>query len=451
MPEKAEITVNSPSDTFGSAIHSFANSLNALRDFVALVDSLLDEQQRKFFQTHEREILTLGLGLNALLKEPMLSDEEADAIKRHVDPEVKIEVTGENSVTIALDKVSTKEEYATAFKAIARGGTHKSLLYRSALISLISSVEWFLSQILHKHLERHPDASGVKDKLLSLEELKSFNSIDDARKYLVDLRIDEIMWGNFEDWIKYLSEKVKLSLGYIKPVREQLIEIFQRRNIVVHNNGIANSTYLYKVPPDLREGISLGQELRISPEYLSKGIDLLESNFILIAAELWKQLEPENASRGDTLTNISFERLTQEKWHVAEGLSFFIKSDKALPDRTQTMGLLNYWQSLKWQDRFIEVKESVTDADFSAKDELYQLARFALLEENSRFFNLLPQVLRNKKLTHEQLSTWPIFRGIRKLNEYSEFVREHGKEFGFEEKSANPGDTGVVAEKDVAK
>jgi len=141
MPEKAEIIVDSPSDTFGSAIHSFANSLNALRDFVALVDSLLDEQQRKFFQTHEKEILTLGLGLNALLKEPMLSDEEADAIKRHVDPEVKIEVTGENSVTIALDKVSTKNEYATAFKALARGGTHKSLLYRSALISLISSVE----------------------------------------------------------------------------------------------------------------------------------------------------------------------------------------------------------------------------------------------------------------------------------------------------------------------
>ncbi|MFL6310981.1 MAG: hypothetical protein ACJ71W_02650 [Terriglobales bacterium] len=450
MPEKAQIIVDNPPYTFGSAINSFANSLNALRDFVALVDSLLDEQQRKLFQTHEKEILTLGLGLNALLKEPMLSDEEADTIKRHVDPEVKIEVTGENSVMIALDKIGTKEGYETAFKAITRGGTHKSLLYRSALISLISSVEWFLSQILHQHLQQHPDASGIKDKLLSLEELKSFNSIDDARKYLVDLRIDEIMWGSFEDWIKYLTEKVKLSLGYIKPAREQLIEIFQRRNVVVHNNGIANSTYLYKVPPDLREGVSLGEQLPISPEYLSKGIDLLESNFILIAAELWKQLEPENASRGDTLTNISFERLTQEKWHVAEGLSFFIKNDKALPDRNQTIGLLNYWQALKWQDRFAEVKESVTDADFSAKDEIYQLARFALLEDNPKFFNLLPQALRNKKLTDEELSTWPIFRGIRKLTEYSEFIREHGKEFGFEEKSENTGNTGTVAEEDVA-
>ena len=38
-------------------------------------------------------------------------------------------------------------------------------------------------------------------------------------------------------------------------------------------------------------------------------------------------------------------------------------------------GLLNYWQSVKWQGRFESIQKEVEQADFSAKDPLYQLAQ----------------------------------------------------------------------------
>src|SRR5581483_11733704 len=114
------------------------------------------------------------------------------------------------------------------------------LLYRSALISLISSAEWFLSQVIREHLVLHPDAAGTKEKVLSLDDLKTLGSIQDATNYVIDSRIDELMWGGFESWFTYLIEKMKLSAGYVKTKKNEIIEVFQRRNVMVHNNGLAH-------------------------------------------------------------------------------------------------------------------------------------------------------------------------------------------------------------------
>lgn len=251
-------------------------------------------------------------------------------------------------------------------------------------------------------------------------------SIEEATRYLIDSRIDELMWGGFDDWFAYLTEKMKLGLGYVKENRKQIIEVFQRRNVMVHNNGITHSSYVNKVSADLRTDVSLGEPLTVSPDYLSRSIDLIVTNFLLVAADLWKQLDPSDEMRGQVLVEIAFERLRQERWKVAEGLSCFLMKDKKLSERNQLIGALNYWQSIKWQNRFEEVRSQVRDSDFSAKDELYQAARYALLDDDKSFFSLLPAVFDGGKLDLDRLGTWPIFREMRKSQLYQDFLQSRG-------------------------
>ena len=192
---------------------------------------------------------------------------------------------------------------------------------------------------------------------------------------------------------------------------------------MVHNGGLADTVYMQKVPPDLRVGTKVGEVINVAPEYLARAIDLIETNFILIGAELWKKLAPADEQRSTVLIEIAFERLGTENWSVAEGLSFFVHKDKGVSERGRLVGQLNYWQALKWQGRFDDAdKKEMQETDFSAKDELFQLARYALLDETERFFRLLPTVLESKKLNKEQLLTWPIFREMRKANEFAKFV-----------------------------
>ena len=97
-------------------------------------------------------------------------------------------------------------------------------------------------------------------------------------------------------------------------------------------------------------------------------------------------------------------------------------NDKMTPERDQLVGLLNYWQCRKWKGEYDAVSADIGKADFTAKDELFRLARFALLSDTEQFFALLPNVLKAEKLTTEQLRTWPIFREIRVAPEFAPFA-----------------------------
>jgi hypothetical protein len=88
--------------------------------------------------------------------------------------------------------------------------------------------------------------------------------------------------------------------------------------------------------------------------------------------------------------------------------------DAHLPEAMSLNGQLNYWQSIKWQGRYDEVRSEVEKADFSAKHPRYELAYRALREDKDGFFTMLPTIIRQETLTFEDLDKWPIFQEMRK-------------------------------------
>ena len=310
-------------------------------------------------------------------------------------------------------------------------GTHhqQELLYRSSLITLTSTSEWFISQILHEYLERNTGIIYTKEKSFNLKDLEDFGTIEDARRYLIDSKIENLIRNSFEEWIEFFEKTVGLSMGYLKPHQNKLAEVYLRRNLIVHNGGRVNSIYRKKVATEFKDNFSLGDEVQVSPDYLDTSINLFELNFILIAAELWKKLAPKDEVRAKVLIELGFKHLSSERWLIAEGLSYFVMNDKQMPEMYQLSGKLNYWQSLKWQGCYEKVRSEVEKADFSAKEPLFQLARLALLDNNEQFFQLLPEILASKKLGYDDLETWPIFREMRKAPAYGPFHEKYESEF----------------------
>jgi hypothetical protein len=92
---------------------------------------------------------------------------------------------------------------------------------------------------------------------------------------------------------------------------------------MVHNTGVVHSSYVRKVAPELRKDVSLGDALTVAPKYLARAIDLVERNFVLLAAELWKRLAPDDAERAFVMIDIAFERLNAQRWTVSGGAKFF--------------------------------------------------------------------------------------------------------------------------------
>ena len=87
--------------------------------------------------------------------------------------------------------------------------------------------------------------------------------------------------------------------------------------------------------------------------------------------------------------------------------------DKRMTEELRLVANFNYWQSLKWQGKFEEIEAEVAEADFSAKQLKFKLGQAALLDQEERFFELLPQVLESSEITRADLFGWPLFRAIR--------------------------------------
>ena len=102
----------------------------------------------------------------------------------------------------------------------------------------------------------------------------------------------------------------------ISIVKERLIEVFQRRNILVHNKGIVNSIYLSKVSGKYKNEVKKGYPVFLDRQYLESAINDLELNFSLIAFELWKNKKKDDQSRFKLLTNLISSNLDFKRWEI---------------------------------------------------------------------------------------------------------------------------------------
>uniref|UniRef100_B8HNJ5 Uncharacterized protein n=1 Tax=Cyanothece sp. (strain PCC 7425 / ATCC 29141) TaxID=395961 RepID=B8HNJ5_CYAP4 len=407
---------------FAKTIQNFSNNLDTLRDFVNLVRPVLQKVHDEEIKSNPKAFMPLVFALEAIAPEMLVSDAELantiNSLKSEFASKLNLEVKEkENRKTVNIHiEASDGEAFFKGMQSLSKRLNQIGLLYQNALISLVSAAEWFLSQLLHHYFDLYPDAAGVRDRSLTLSDLQAIGSIEDARTYLIELKIEELMRGSFNDWVHFLKNTLKLQIDYLSVEEGRLTEVYQRRNLLIHNGGVVNKIYMNKVPSSVRPGLKLGDSIKISQEYLDEAIDRFERFFLLVALELWKKIAQNDIDRAQIVTEIALRHLGEERWHIAEGLNLFLVNDKKLPERERLIGKINYWQSLKWANQFEKVRQEIENEDFSAKDEVFTLAKAALLDDERRFLELLPKLLEVGKVTETDLYEWPLFRSMRETD-----------------------------------
>lgn len=411
---------------FQKEVVEFSENLESLRDFIELVDAHLDEKNSDLIGQSPTDFAPLMLYMK--LKRPEDFDFDDDKISKLVEEfgsEIDfIDNEDEKSTQIKLDKEGTKK-FTAAMKRFSKTQKRKSSLYQSSLVTIISYVEWFLAQLIHRYYEKNPNAIGLKDKQLSLNDLYEIGSIDDAKKYLIDTKVESVLRGSFKDWVTFLKDQIGLSMGYLKESEEMLIEACQRRNLYVHNGGVVNSIYLKNCSFKKNKSPEKGVSLSCDSEYIENVLSAFEKSFLLISAELWKKVEPKDSARFEVLSEMAHDHICNERYDIGKSISFFLWGDKGQKELDQTVAQINYWQAIKWNGDFDSIKKEVENADFSAKDSIFILAQHTLLDEYEQAFNLIPDVLKTDKLDFQDVLDWPLFKNLRKQERFEDLKIEY--------------------------
>lgn len=425
-------------------ILNFHENLEGLRDFVTLIDPFLDDYNKKLTEKHGAAFKPLEIAKKKYFAEDEIEKKQYDdELKKIFDGEIEI-IPIEKKLNSNLNDIEDDSDEKTespiryrlkgdtkaidiAFDEFAKTKYHKELLYKNSLISLLSTVEWFFSQILHFHYDKFPEAAGIKNKTLTLEDLKSFNSVKDAQDFLIENRIEDILRASIKDWFKVLKDELKLGLGYKDIYENELIEIYQRRNLLVHNGGVINSIYLAKVPENQKGALKIGDVIEIEKKYLENAISKLELIFTLIACELWKKLgiEDLNDEKVEILSDFAYKYLKQGEWEISYCANFFIMGDKSTPIASRTVAQLNVWLCKKELEGYNSIKKEIEQADYSDKSLLFQVALSALKDDKEFFFNNINQLLKTEELSPANLFEFPIFREMRNSVEFDKLREEN--------------------------
>ena len=405
---------------YSKDINGFSANLNSLRDFVDLIDPVLNGRAESLITKHKSVFNAILYGMHMADPEQFPDVTLPEMEKAALQKQVSVETTpatdaappGVNIKIQGTPDVDAKT-LMTVMNEVSKSHERSRLLFNNSLISLVSAAEWFFSRLLHGYFKKHPQVAISKDPVFSYEDLTKFGSMDDARQYLLERRVEEVLRGSFSDWIKYFKATVQLSMSYLEPCMADLVEVCERRNLLVHNNGVVNKIYLAKIGEPLAKSLKLGQPLTVTRTYLDRSISLFERCCILIAAELWKKLAPADEKRGSLLVDTAFQHMKKSRWQVSEGLSYFVMNDKKLPDQHTMVGKMNYWLSIKRQGRWGDVQAHVKEEDMSARDRIFRLAWFSLCEMKDEFFELLPAAIRSEDVDLVGLESFPVFEEMR--------------------------------------
>src|SRR5699024_3896575 len=127
----------------------------------------------------------------------------------------------------------------------------------------------------------------LNNKTIQFTKLAAIDSIEEARSFLVDQYIEELLRQSFKSWIEEIENKGKINLkknNFFKSTNdiELVNETFQRRHLLIHNDGVVNDLYLLNVDSSCLEDVAKGETLIIGTDYIESRISLFRKLGIIL-------------------------------------------------------------------------------------------------------------------------------------------------------------------------
>jgi len=147
-----------------------------------------------------------------------------------------------------------------------------------SLVYLVAKFENFLERMLSLMLSVTP--AVMKDRTISLAELLSIPTIDDARKAVSEKVAKDVMYEGIDKLAAYLSGHWGICLDDYGRW-DLFTERFYRRNIIIHNSGLPNQLYREKTKyhgPD--------KALVVDQQYITDSINIFNE----VAEKLMKSM-----------------------------------------------------------------------------------------------------------------------------------------------------------------
>ena len=311
-----------------------------------------------------------------------------------------------------------------------------SITHRSFIISLISQFDTYIGDLISCIFEFKPDLIDSSDRQLTYTQLRTFDNIDDAKAYIIEKEIESVLRESHSEQFKWFENKLKIKLKEDLPIWKSFIEVTQRRNLFVHNDGKITSQYINVCKQNgvvFDNNLKLGSQLHSDIYYFDQAFNALFEIGLKLNQVLRRKLLPDEIESADTsFLNITFELIANQQYILAKELFDFANkyirkvSNKDLELRMH----LNRAQTYKWLGNEDKCKEIINEHDWTVVNDLFKLASQVLLDDYRNAAITMQSIGNNDKVINKvHYRDWPIFQRFRETEEFkSAYFDIYGEE-----------------------
>ena len=276
-------------------------------------------------------------------------------------------------------------------------------------------------------------------RIFKMSRTKEFIKRQEARILIYLVNAEHILkYGRYISWtlrIDYIYTMKLLSFmftkGWVKThkyegrtffnvtIKSPIKEAKERRNLLVHNNGIVNRRYLYKFKGEKyhpnTKSLKEGDALHVSRGYFDRTLDEIMISGIIFGQECWRKWHPKDVEIADNeLIETIYNLLVEKKWELARRLSHYGRTSKVSNEAKQLIYEFNYCLTLKSLQKSKEFKTELNKIDVSSLKPYLLLGYYALKNDLSNFYSSLRNTLGAVELDKELLLEWPIAQELKK-------------------------------------
>ena len=292
-------------------------------------------------------------------------------------------------------------------------------LSKAFIVSLVSQFDAFLGKLVRWIYLNKPEILNASEKMIPYNQIIEFKSFEEAKEYFIEKEVENILRESHITQISILEKLLSITLTKELDIWNEFIELTERRNLFVHNDGIVTSQYLNickKFKVDLKD-ITIGKKLESDPEYFVKAYNILFEMAFKLSQVIRRKLKPDNLEEADeNIINTGFNLLLKEDYSlVIKLLSFACNILKKYSDeKARVTMIVNLAIAYKWKGDKVSANRILDSEDWSICSSEYQMAHLTLKETYKDAAELMINLGATSKISKTDYLIWPLFKKFRK-------------------------------------
>jgi len=298
-------------------------------------------------------------------------------------------------------------------RAVKSKNANAETLRLSIFTAIIADFEAFIASVLTRLYKDRPEKIGDGTRTVPLRQVLQSTDLQTLREELIDAAVVDIMRGNVDDWLSTFKNVFAIDVSEYAQ-GSGVSELFQRRNVIMHNGSVASRLYVEKCTGT---SIRAGDRLQVSDEYLRAAADQLVVISLAITSRILFILEKDSQHElEDEVANWVYEMLLERRYAVVCTYMKRVPLARFLNKAAAEVCRVNNWIGLKRLGRFDECVGDVEAWQVAHLRQQFQLARMILLGDTETASRLSKEMLTSGTLRLSHWVEWPLLEEVREFD-----------------------------------